>query len=249
MNNHWLNKMKSKAIRMRYQQKDHDQETPTDYFHRKIELLQLVHDLMDLETIMEIMNGVPREWLPFIDTSRMLTVQDLLEALKYHEETLIHIASKDIERRLKALEFSSNQPFNRKAKVNIVETNFVKKKPFRKFNKKLVGAHKSFTKPQLPKRDDIVSKGKTPEQKGARPCHHCRSGKHWDFDHPFNGNDRKAKTFLVDLDLEAKDTLVAYENCYYQDSEASEDEEEIPKEEEIKLDSSSEQEDFPSPLE
>jgi len=195
MNNHWLNKMKSKAIRMRYQQKDHDQETPTDYFHRKIELLQLVHDLTDLETIMEIMNGAPREWLPFINTSRMLTVQDLLEALKYHEETLIHIASKDIERRLKALEFSSNRSFNQKAKVNIVETNFVRKRPLKKFNKKLVGAHESFAKPQLPKRDDIVFKGKTLEQKGARPCHHCGSGKHWDFDHPFNGNDKKAKPF------------------------------------------------------
>jgi len=46
-----------------------------------------------------------------------------------------------------------------------METNFVRKKPFRKFNKKLVGAHESVAKPQLPKRDDIVSKGKTPEQK------------------------------------------------------------------------------------
>jgi len=100
--------MKSKAICMRYQQKDHDQETPTDYFHRKLELLQLVHDLTDPETIMEIMNGAPREWLPFIDTSRMLIIQALLETLKYHKETLIQVASQDIKRRLKALEFSSN---------------------------------------------------------------------------------------------------------------------------------------------
>jgi len=57
---------------------------------------------------MEIMNGAPREWLPFIDTSRVLIVQDLLEALKYHEETLIQVANQDIERRLKALEFSSS---------------------------------------------------------------------------------------------------------------------------------------------
>ena len=127
---------------------------------------------------------------------------------------------------------------------------FVKKKPFRKSNKKLVGAHKSFTKPQLPKRDDIVSKGKTPEQKGARPCCHCGSGKHWDFNHPFSGNDKKAKTFLVDLDLEAKDALVAYENCYYQDSDISEEEEDTQiREEESNSDTLSEKEDFPSPLE
>jgi len=40
---------------MKYQQKDHDQETPTDYFNRKLEVLHLVHDLTDPETIMEIM--------------------------------------------------------------------------------------------------------------------------------------------------------------------------------------------------
>jgi len=181
----------------------------------------------------------------------MLTVQDLLEALKYHEETLIHIASKDIERRLKALEFSSNRTFNQKAKVNTMETNFVRKKPFRKFNKKLVRAHESFAKPQLPKRDDVVSKGKTPDQKGARPCRHCGSGKHWDFDHPFSGNDKKAKNFLSDLDLEAMNALVAYKNCYYQDSDTSESEEDIQSDqkEEIDSDTPSDQEDFPSPLE
>jgi len=69
--------MKEKAIHMKYRQKDHDQETPTDYFNRKLEVLHLVHDLSDPETIMEIMNGAPREWLPFVDTSRMTTIQDL----------------------------------------------------------------------------------------------------------------------------------------------------------------------------
>ena len=73
MNDHWLHTMKLKAIHMRYQQKDHDQETPEQYFHRKLELLQLVHDLTNPKTIMEIMNGAPREWLPFINTAQMTT--------------------------------------------------------------------------------------------------------------------------------------------------------------------------------
>jgi len=55
---------------------------------------------------------------------------------------------------------------------------------------------------------------------------------HWDFNQPFFSNDKKAKTFFVNLDLEAKDALVAYENCFYQDSDSSENEEEILKEEE-----------------
>ena len=35
---------------------------------------------------------------------------------------------------------------------------------------------------------------------------------------------------MVNLDLEAKDALVAYKNCFYQDLDTSEDEEDIPKE-------------------
>ena len=123
----------------------------------------------------------------------------------------------------------------------------LKGNPLRNLIKKLVGAHKSFAKPQLPKRDDVVSPGKTPEQEGARPCRHCGSGRHWDFDHLFSTNNKQAKTFLVNLDSEAKDVLVAYENCFYQDSDIAEDEEETL--EEIDSDQPSEQEDFPSPLE
>jgi len=45
--------------------------------------------------------------------------------------------------------------------------------------------------------------------------------------------------------------LVAYENCYYQDSDISATEEDIQnnQEEEIDSDTPSDQEDFPSPLE
>jgi len=56
---------------------------------------------------------------------------------------------------------------------------------------------------------------------------------------------------LINLDLEAMNALVAYENCYYQDSDISESEEDIQSdnEEEINSDTLSNQEDFPSPLE
>ena len=168
MNRHWLNKMKEKAIHMKYRQKDHDQETPTDYFIRKLEVLHLVHDLTDPETIMEVMNGAPREWLPFVDTSRMTTVQDLQSTLKYHEETLIHIADHDIERRLRALEHSSNKPYDLKIKEPSDGIN--SSGPLEDPTKQLVGAHESFMQPQFPKRDNIVSKEKTPEERGARPC-------------------------------------------------------------------------------
>jgi len=249
MNHHWLTTMKSKAIRMRYRQKNHETENPTDYFIRKLELLQLVFDLNDAETIMEIMNGVPREWLPYIDTQRMQTVQELQNAIKYHEDTLIRITSNDFDRRLKALEGSSNRSSRFKGKTYTAETNFVRRKSTRKpFKGKLIGSHPSFAQPTLPKRDDIISKGKTPEQKGARPCRHCGSGKHWDFDHPLNGKDRKARVFLADLDSEALDAFVAYEQCWAEDDEESEADELPDIEEEEEPTEISEDEDFPEPL-
>jgi len=64
-----------------------------------------------------------------------------------------------------------------------------------------------------------VSKGKTLGQKGARPCRHCGSLNHWDFDHPFTGKeDRKARTFIASLDTEALEAYLAYENCFAEES-------------------------------
>ena len=36
--------------------------------------------------------------------------------------------------------------------------------------------------PPFPKDDSTVSKKKTPESVNARPCQHCGSGNHWDYD-------------------------------------------------------------------
>ena len=131
----------------------------------------------------------------------------------------------ELERCIKALEAQSSQgtskyvkTFETKAEA---EANFAKKKPFRR---RPVGAHVQFSDYRFPKNDKIVSKGKTPGQKGARPCRHCGSLNHWDFDHPINGkDDRRAKAFLSNLDSEALEAYVAYENCYLKDSEPEEE--------------------------
>ena len=106
-----------------------------------------------------------------------------------------------------------------------------------------------FSSYPYPKNDKIVSKGKTPGQKGARPCWHCGSDKHWDFDHPFNGKeDCKAKAFLAGLDTGTLEAYIAYENCYLE-SDAKEDRSPpTPVEEQENPCDFSEDEDFPSSL-
>ena len=251
MNQQWFDRMKARILRMRYRQKGHESEMPIDYFHRKLRMIQEVFVQTESETIMEIMNGAPKYWSILIDTSRINTLSDLQYYIKYHEEQLVRnpeTQTQDLEKRIKALESRSSSRSSRNAYTHEVEaeTNFVKKKSFKK---KPVGVHAKFSSYQFPKNDSIVSKGKTPEQKGARPCRHCGSGKHWDFDHPFKGKeDQKAKAFLADLDTEALEAYVAYENCYLESDSDDNTNPTSPIDEQEDPTTFSEDEDFPSSL-
>ncbi len=144
--------------------------------------------------------------------SRINTISDLQYYIKYHKEQLVRnpeTQMQDLEKRIKALETRSHPCSARYAQTNKAKAkaNFIKKKFFKK---KSVRAHAQFSNYQYPKNNKIVLKGKTPEQKGARPCRHCGSSNHWDFDHSFNGNDnRKARTFLADLNANTLEAYVA----------------------------------------
>jgi len=251
MNQQWFDRMKSRVLRMRYRQKDHEHEMPSDYFHRKLRMIQEVFDQTQSETIMEIMNGAPRYWSILIDTSRVNTIQDLQYYIKYHEEQLVRnpdTQAQEFDKRLKALEGRPNRRSARFAQTNEAEAevNFVRKRPFKK---KLVGAHAKFSSYQFPQNDQVISKGKTPEEKGARPCRHCGSGKHWDFDHPFSGKgDRKAKAFLAKLDTEALEAYVAYEKCYLESGSEEDTNLLTPTEEQEDPCEFSDDEDFPHSL-
>jgi len=89
MNQQWFNKMKTWILRMRYRQKGHKAETPSDYFHRKLRMIQEVFVQTPLETIMEIMNGVPQYWSILIDTSQINMIADLQYHICYHEDSLL----------------------------------------------------------------------------------------------------------------------------------------------------------------
>ena len=172
MNQQWFDRMKARILCMRYHQKGHEQEMPTNYFHCKLRMIQEVFVQTKSETIMEIMNGAPKYWSVLIDTSRINTIGNLQYYIKYHEEHLMcnpETQSQDLEKRIKALESQSVNQSSRHANAHEAEaeTNFIKK---RNFKKKAIGAHTKFSSYQYPKNDTVVSKGKTPGQKGARPC-------------------------------------------------------------------------------
>jgi hypothetical protein len=80
----------------------------------------------------------------------------------------------------------------------------------------LVGWSRNLEPPKFPKDDRNVSKKATPESKGARPCRHCGSGKHWDNEckHSFKGN-RAARANLASTTNEDHDALEEYNDLYY----------------------------------
>jgi len=89
MNQQWFDKMKGKILQMRYCQKGHETETPSNYYHCKLRMIQEVFVQTETETIMEIMNRAPKYWSVLIGTSRINTLVELQYYIKYHEDSLI----------------------------------------------------------------------------------------------------------------------------------------------------------------
>ena len=73
MNRAWLDRQKARANRATFREPGHSNETPSEYYVRKAELLRLVSKLSDSEFIMEIMNGAPSYWHTVIDAQRCST--------------------------------------------------------------------------------------------------------------------------------------------------------------------------------
>ena len=76
--------------------------------------------------------------------------------------------------------------------------------------------------PKFPKDDFNFSKKGTPEEKGARACRHCRSGKHWDNEckHAHTNNFRRARTNLASGELDEFEAQEAYDELYQDLSQA-----------------------------
>jgi hypothetical protein len=243
LNIHWYNQMKTKALGARYRQDGYSRERPTDYFYKKLELLQSVHDWTDAELIQEILDGAPDYWRTIINTTDLHELGRLQDAIMLHEHTLLWDPSADISslsRRIRELERSrGSRNRSHQAIANEVETEELLAEA------NAIGAHPSI-KPAHPPADNIVSKGQTPGQKGARPCRHCGSKNHWDYDCPHSdyqkkkrafkvkfkgkgkrrfkgGARRKAQTNFIGIEPDAYEAFAAYEIAYIEATEEAPD--------------------------
>lgn len=70
--------------------------------------------------------------------------------------------------------------------------------------------------PKYPKDDSTISRKATPESKGACPCRHCGSGKHWDNEckHSFKAA-KAARTHRVTCSVDEEEAQEDYDELYY----------------------------------
>jgi hypothetical protein len=220
INRAWAERQRTRARDAAYRvQQGYHYELPSEYYIRKYELLQLVFDMSDSELIMQIMSGAPTEWNTVLTTHLFDKVEDLQRAIKYHEETLVRTG-----RLIRPQEGFRTRPFqNRNNEDQNPKQNFNKNdsNPPRTY---LVGWSPNLGAPLFPKDDTTVSKGKTPEMKGARPCRYCGSGNHWDNDckHARKGA-KRVKTNFASMNQEDLHAQDEYERLYYGSSEEEEE--------------------------
>lgn len=209
MSHAWLEDQKQKADKARYRQPGHERESPSEYVIRKLELLRLTSNKSDSGTIRAIMEESPDPWSSILQPQFQKTILEFQNSVKYHEESLIRAAAPLVA--LPVAHSSNSNRFNPSPRF------------FRKAAVNLVGWAKTIA-PQFPKDDSTISKGKTPEMAGARPCRHCGSSKHWDNDckHSRKG-ERLARTNFASITQDELDAQAAYDELYYQYDESDND--------------------------
>ncbi len=196
MNRAWVEKNRKIALGMRYREAGYSRETPSQYFIRKRELLELVFDNSDSELITDIMAGAPLSWRTVLTPRLYHTTTDLQQAIRLHEDDLLEL----------------EQVFTPRPVT--VRPNY---SPYRA-RAHLVGWSKSLPPPKFPKDDGNISRKATPESKGARPCRHCGSGKHWDYECKYAcQGTRLARANFVTQDSDDVDAQEASDALYYDD--------------------------------
>jgi hypothetical protein len=262
----WYNRLKTKALEARFRQPGYSSERPTDYYYRKLELLQTVHDWTEPQLVSEILDNAPDYWRTIIQTTNIQTLQQLSAALEHHEHTLIKNPEANLDRiydRLRDLErgkvrkrvhqaIAEEPSASENEEEAPAEAHFIKENPVPKPDnrKNLIGAHPSIVPKHKPA-DHVISKGKTPKQRGVRPCRHCGSGNHYDYDCPHSEYQKKKQAFqkqgkkkgvpgkslryssrfkrkaqanLAGIDPDAYPAFVAYEQAYLSAADSSDEE-------------------------
>ena len=220
MNRHWLDRQKAKANKAKYREAGYSRESPSEYYIRKLELLEFVYDYSDAELITEIMSGAPVIWNTILNPHQFRRVTDLQNTIKYYEETLSQL-SDPREHTPRETQYRPFKPRDREVRSNLAKA--------------------PLGTPKFPKDDSTVSKRKTPEELGVRPCRHCGSGKHWDNECKYSRKgQRLARTNFIEQSPEEEAAQDAYDEIYL--GLDSDDEEELHQ------GSTEDQQDFREPL-
>ncbi|KAF7357249.1 TY3B-TY3B protein [Mycena sanguinolenta] len=198
----WLDRTRTKALRATYRQPGNGREKPSEYFIRKRELLCSVYDFEDSAVISEVMNGAPRSWCTVLDTQKYQSIVEFHSALIFHEDTLMDLPMNKSE------DHGRNDNGDRRPTSNA--------------STRLAGSSTNPSPPPFPKDDSNVSKKATPESLGVRPCRHCGSGKHWDYEckHSFKGTKKARANLATAEEISAKEE---YDAMYYGLSEDEQD--------------------------
>jgi hypothetical protein len=203
MNHAWLESQKIHANQARYRKPNFSKESPSKYLIRKLDLISLVYDYTDSETIRLVMAEAPDVWQSILNVQFYSTITEFQNAVKFHEDTLIRLTP------------GGSIP------THLPGSGFVSHNPWKRANTNFVGFTPTMKKPEFPKDDKNVSPRRTPESIGARPCRHCGSGMHWDNEcrHSRQGEWR-AWTNFVQLSLSDLQAQEEYDALYYElDSE------------------------------
>lgn len=167
MNRSYLERQRTRANKARYRQAGYYDETPSEYFIRKLELLEIVYNYSEGELINEIMAGAPSFWSTILAPHLYDSIEGFQMAIKFQEENLLRVGNETSRYRLNPIRSENRNPF-----VKLQNNNT----PSARVN--AIGWSKSVSNPPFPKDDSNVSPRGTPEDRGGRPCRHCGSGKH-----------------------------------------------------------------------
>jgi hypothetical protein len=211
MNQAWIDRTQRKAIRASYRDAGHPNETPTEYFIRKYELLSLVYNFTPSQVMAEVLTKAPRLWSTVLNPRSFTNLAQFQTAIKYHEDLLIDFGRKFDPKGNKASSRSYKVDTQRKPAPKDKKS---KPKSARTYS---IGSNLKKTPPH-PKDDSNVSKGKTPADYGARGCIFCGSIKHWDRDCKYSSNKalHKARTMFVDYEPDDFYAEAEYDRCYYE---------------------------------
>jgi hypothetical protein len=151
MNHHWLEKQKIGANKARFREAGHQHKSPSEYVIRKLELIGLVYNYTNSETIQAIMEEVPDSWASILNPQYLKSIIKFQNVVKYHEETLVKLETP-----------TPQQP------QHLPNRDFLNNRfPYQKANVNLVRWSKNIGTPQFPKDDKNVLPRRTPESIGA----------------------------------------------------------------------------------